>query len=251
MTGGYIKLWRKMLDSEVMRDDWLCRLWIWCLLKASWQSKGSDLERGQFTTCRAWAAEELKVSQSKWLRGMARLEQIGCIGMCASPSRKKRTTVTVCNYETYQSKEADDEQVVTQVADKSRTSRAFTPLVYEEIEEGKKGAPTAEAPPTKPPGYDPLSVPIPAALESPQFRSLWSEWIDDRRKRRLSTREVAIKRQLKFLASLGHEAALVSLDEALRGGWQGLFKPKGFNPQAGLYDGIKAFVAEEVFDDKA
>src|SRR5258706_545114 len=33
--GDWIKLHRCLLDSAVFQDDWLCRLFVWCLLKAN------------------------------------------------------------------------------------------------------------------------------------------------------------------------------------------------------------------------
>lgn len=35
MQRGYVKLWRKTLDSGWLKNHKLCSLWLWCLLKAS------------------------------------------------------------------------------------------------------------------------------------------------------------------------------------------------------------------------
>ena len=35
MNNGYIKLWRKTLESPVWQNPKLFRFWMWCLLKAS------------------------------------------------------------------------------------------------------------------------------------------------------------------------------------------------------------------------
>src|SRR5438105_5518803 len=87
--GGYIKVWRKMLDSEVMEDDWLCRLWIWCLLKAKWEpsKRAGKPSRGQFVTSGGLASEELKVSRSKWLRGIERLRALRCVDLDTNHKR--------------------------------------------------------------------------------------------------------------------------------------------------------------------
>lgn len=109
MHGGYIKVWRKMLDSEVMQDDWMCRLWVWCMLKARWQEsqRDDDAKRGQFHTGRIRASDELKVSPSKWYRGIQRLKDIGCIEIEVNSNR---TTITVCNFSTYQDSIEESEQ---------------------------------------------------------------------------------------------------------------------------------------------
>jgi hypothetical protein len=101
-TGDWIKLHRRMLDSEVFYDPWLCKLWIWCLLRASYTRRevfGMMIEPGQFVTGRISAAEELDASPSRVYRGFQTLQDLGCIKL--DPDNK-RTTITVCNWRTYQ-----------------------------------------------------------------------------------------------------------------------------------------------------
>lgn len=35
MQRGYVKIWRRLLDSRVWQSDGLLRMWIWCLLEAT------------------------------------------------------------------------------------------------------------------------------------------------------------------------------------------------------------------------
>lgn len=102
MAGDWIKIYRGLMDSAVWSDEWLVKLWLWCLLKANFRDsvwQGRDVRRGQFVTGRLRASEELDVSPGKWLRGMEKLVQAGCISL---KSDNQCTIVTVCKYETYQ-----------------------------------------------------------------------------------------------------------------------------------------------------
>lgn len=120
--GGYVKIWREILDHEIMASDWLCRLWLWCVVKANHESRGyrgETIERGQFVTGRNSGADQLSVSPSKFYRGLKELEALGCISLRVNSNW---TTVSVCNYTTYQDKRLKSEQLVTQQVDSKRTS---------------------------------------------------------------------------------------------------------------------------------
>ena len=142
MAGDWLKLHRCILDSEVFSDDWLTRLWVWCMCKANFVDgvfRGRPIKRGQFITGRIAAATELNVSPSKWYRGMERLVAIGCV---TTESNGNWTAVTVCNFDNYQSKEEKPEQPVIQRADSQRTAGDTTtgqPVIQpaDTIEEGK------------------------------------------------------------------------------------------------------------------
>lgn len=113
----------------------------------------------------------------------------------------------------------------------------------EKRSEGKK---KAAAPPGSPRHiFDPLTVPIPAALESPPFRAAWAEWLNYRRDRRLSSREATIRKQLEMLSALGPARAIEAVHSSIRNGWQGLFEPTGNGkPKPGMFEGYDAFVSK-------
>lgn len=102
MASDWIRLHRKALDSRVFSDDWLWRLWCWCLLKAAWKESwkdGRSLAPGQFATDCRGAAENLGTSPSKVYRGLHTLRQWGQIDMEA---KRSFTVVTICNWKAYQ-----------------------------------------------------------------------------------------------------------------------------------------------------
>ncbi len=112
MAGDWLKLHRCIRDSAVFNDDWLTRLWIWCLISANYSDrpfKGQTIERGQFVTGRKSGAKELGVDESKFYRGLQRLEKLESIRLKSNTSF---TVVTVSIYETYQNGENETEQQV-------------------------------------------------------------------------------------------------------------------------------------------
>ena len=81
-----------------------------------------------------------------------------------------------------------------------------------------------EAKSAKPPRFDPVTVPLPNGLSSEK----WQEWIEYRRKRKLSNAEPTMLKQVAFLEACianGHSAGAV-IDASITNGWQGLFEPK-------------------------
>lgn len=71
----------------------------------------------------------------------------------------------------------------------------------------------------------PLDEPIPPALDTPQFRDLWAEWLNPppgaRRGPRITpqSQRMALRKCLRW----GHDAALLALEHSIEANYQGLF----------------------------
>lgn len=70
------------------------------------------------------------------------------------------------------------------------------------------------------------AVLMPEELNSPAFDVAWSEWVSYRKQIKKPMPLSTISRQLKMLASLGCENAILSIEQSIAGGWYGLFAPK-------------------------
>jgi len=174
----WVKLYRSVFSHAIWSDDYLFRLFCWCILKANFSDGrvyGIELKKGQFVTGRMRGSEEMNVSPSKWYRGMQKLAEIGSIVLDAN---SERTTVTVCNYETYQSspdkseqqvnsdRTASEQQVNTREELKnSRTQEQFTQSGIVDSNPEKAVSETAE------------DVPIPPTLDTPAFIAARNEWL--------------------------------------------------------------------------
>ena len=107
MADGWIKLYRGLLESEVMSDDWLCRLWIVLLLKANSRRgvfKGVTIEPGSFAFSYRVLSEYLGVSPNRLRRGLKKLEKSGQISVKAT---RDFSTVSVYNWSVYQSTDGE------------------------------------------------------------------------------------------------------------------------------------------------
>ena len=47
---GYVKLYRKLLDSPVFANEGLLKVWMWCLLRASYTRRFLSISTGRGQT---------------------------------------------------------------------------------------------------------------------------------------------------------------------------------------------------------
>ncbi|MPM63435.1 hypothetical protein SDC9_110315 [bioreactor metagenome] len=114
MGEGWIKLYRKLMDSPIFENERLLKVFIYCLLKSSHQERNAviglqtiELKKGQFVFGRKKAAAELNIPESTVWRHMKLLEKMNVLIL---ESNNKWTVVTVGNWEKYQGVDNDSEQ---------------------------------------------------------------------------------------------------------------------------------------------
>jgi len=115
---GFINLHRTLLDSMIFSSQTGLKIWIWLLLKASFKKryvplkigKGETtvtIERGQLLFGRYKAEEELCIDGSTIYRWIKKLEENE---MILIQSNNQYSIITICNYDTYQSGNTNEEQ---------------------------------------------------------------------------------------------------------------------------------------------
>jgi hypothetical protein len=82
------------------------------------------------------------------------------------------------------------------------------------------------------PPQRPESVPIPASLDTTEFRSVWADWLADRKSRGKPVTELAAKLQLADCESWGLNDAIASIRKAIASRWQGLFRQSAGNARS-------------------
>lgn len=117
MCRGYIKFWRRTLDSEIWKNQKLFRFWTYCLLKATHQPivsvvgyQNIDLLPGQFIFGRKKAAKETSLSERE-IRTC--LDYLIKSQNLTSKTTNHYTILTVVNWGIYQSKENANDQQTT------------------------------------------------------------------------------------------------------------------------------------------
>lgn len=150
---GYIRLWRKIKGSAILRDPHLLQLWVWILVKAAWgprtvsivTGKGRTLvhlQPGQFVFGRKSASDELG-SPAETLRD--RMTRLKSLRMIAVQPATHYSVVTVVNWASYQGEAGKD---ATQPAGQSATQPPPNRHKEEvkEVKERSKTGPSADAP---------------------------------------------------------------------------------------------------------
>lgn len=131
MDRGWVKLWRKTLDSRIFQDSELLKLWIWCLLKANhklnWCSVNTgrgqtqiQVNPGQFVFGRNSAAKQLQMKPTTIRKRILKLKSMG---NCDIQSDTHYSIVTICNWDKYQNEFFEKEQPKGQPSDRQVTGK--------------------------------------------------------------------------------------------------------------------------------
>jgi len=173
--GNWIKLHRDARDHEVFQDEWLWRLWTWCLMSANFRPtkwRGETLEPGEFITGRHSGSESLCVSPSKFSRGIQRLIDLDCISTRAN---SQFTVVSICNWATYQCGDQHCRTAGDTAADTASGQPVIQPAdTEEECKESKEGKKKTNTP-ASPSSVGPEdSKPKPAKPEPTSFDIWWA-----------------------------------------------------------------------------
>lgn len=110
MDRGYIKLWRKIIDSRIFRNEGLLKVWIWCLTKAAHENHWTTLRTGtgsmevkvlpgQFIFGRDSAAKELHMPPSTVWKRINKLKKVENLNI---ESNRQYSLISVMNWPTYQ-----------------------------------------------------------------------------------------------------------------------------------------------------
>lgn len=143
---GYIKVYRKLMDSPVWSDPYYLKLWMYCLMKASHKEReiivGNNvitLEPGQFLTGRNSLADDLnkgmkpklRLSERTWYRYLENLEKWQ---MLTIKKTNKYSVVSITKWKEYQETDqqlsnkspSDDQQLSTNKNDKNDNNELFS-----------------------------------------------------------------------------------------------------------------------------
>lgn len=105
--GGWVKLHRKLLEWEWYQDAHMVHLLVHLLLTATHEDrkyKGLTIKRGQVVTSIKELAEALGTPESSTRLRIKRLKSCGFISIKVAHNK---TTITICNYDSYQMREKE------------------------------------------------------------------------------------------------------------------------------------------------
>lgn len=108
MDNGFIKLYRQIQDWEWYTDSATVHFFIHCLFCANWKPKnwqGQEIKRGQFVSSYANLSAQTGLSV-KQIR--TRIDRLVNTGELEVETTNRFTIITVCKYNTYQSKYSEE-----------------------------------------------------------------------------------------------------------------------------------------------
>jgi len=127
MLRGYVRLWRKSLDSEWIKNHKLWAFWSWCLLKASHKEYdaivGYQVVRllpGEFIFGRHSAAQSLGMTDREIRTCLTTLKTTSNVTI---KTTNKYSIISIVNWDTYQQDEIINDQQSDQQSDKPTTSK--------------------------------------------------------------------------------------------------------------------------------
>lgn len=110
---GWVRLYRSTLGWEWFGDPLTLQLWVVCLLKANWQPlrwQGTTIGRGSFVT----SVEKLCATTGQTARQIrTRLERLQASGEIEVRATNRKSIITICKFDTYQSVEMENDKLPT------------------------------------------------------------------------------------------------------------------------------------------
>ena len=123
----FIALYREMLYSSVFDDPITLKVWIWCLLKASYKERTIEIGTqqikifpGQFVTGRKSASSQLKLSEMQYRSRIKTLERTQRITVKVT---NRFSIITVINWALYQ---ITPEEITSKLTNKQPTDNQIS-----------------------------------------------------------------------------------------------------------------------------
>ena len=235
--GGWIRLFRDSLNSQVFHSTVLWHVWSWCLLKAAWKptwtsvptGRGTtevELQPGQFICGRKQAAISLDMNENTFRGALQKLEKIGNI---TRQPTSHYTLVSVCHWDEYQGDNPESHQASTrQPPGNHQATTRQTPLK----EEGKEGKEREEGKEKRVAAAD-FTFPD-WIQDGPEIRTAIAEWIQHRANRKPAYSDPAgqISKLLKSkedgqIKFKDAATFIEAVDHSIASNYGGCFVPKG------------------------
>lgn len=165
------------------------------------------------------------------LAGIAELERKGVLSRDEKGVLYSRRLSRLANLSNIRKQNGSKGGLKSQAKQK-QTAEQNTEQTIEQTVKQKRGvtdsdsdSDTINKPPLSPKGkvkFEAIDFPIPANLDTDDFREAWIRWCTHRKELRKRITPLSCKKQLDHLASLGPKNAVLAIETAIRNGWQGI-----------------------------
>ena len=211
MERGYIKLWRKTMDSQHFSMSLKhIGMFDYLLLKANWKIgyfRGRKIEPGQLATSITHLAETVGEHRHTIKRLLDDLQNADMIHRQNVSNRY--VLITVCNWELYQSTE---------------TAKNPTGVQPESnhVPQSKKG------------NKEKNQIQLP--FRSPEFLEAWEGFMEVRRKRKAANTQKALNLLVKKMEGHTESECIREMNKAIENSWKSIFYDNEVRPKN---DGIR------------
>ena len=213
MSDGYVKLWRKSIDSRVFKSDGLWKLWTYCLMRANHKHQWVELrtgkgivevevQPGQFVFGRHSAAKDLNMNAETVRKRMDKLKKIGNITI---QSTNQYSIITIINWDSYQSEIKNSTSKST-----NQVPTKYQPSTTDKNEKNEKNKPRKK-------------------IDPPDFVSeeIWNAFVEHRKQIKAPLTDYAAKlifNKLEKANAKGVDPEEM-LKKSIESGWKGVFEP--------------------------
>lgn len=233
MDNGWIKLHRKLLDSEIFASQIGLKIWLWSLMKASHKKrfipirigKGETtvaVEKGSFIFGRNSASRELNINGSTVYKWMQKLQDMGMISI---ESNNQYSIITICNYVDYQKNEKDEVTAIEQPLDNQVTATQQPRDTYKKVKNVEKVKNIIKKEPINP--ISDLRDKFELSLD---WAGLLNDWLEYKKaKGQTYKSDRSIKSFITKLRNLSNSDWFIAkqiVEDSMANNWAGIFKLK-------------------------
>ena len=222
MAGDWLKLHRKLVESQVFSDPITLRLWIFLLIRANFRPsffRGERVEVGQVAFSHRALSASLDLAIATLGRHLKRLEKWGQISLKAG---RDFSIITICNWETYQNADAEDGTPASTPTSTPAVRKRYAGEHVPKKERSLRREETKKSGGDEP---DELKPKIPDELATPELVAAVENWMRYKSERRESYTPTGLKMFYARLANevtrIGQKPIIEKLERAMSQNWRG------------------------------
>jgi hypothetical protein len=213
---GFIVLYRSIRKNWLWEHPDKLKAWLDILLEVNHAPKKVMIKGKLFICDRGESLNSLKTWAKRWGWSINKVKRFLLVlesdSMIELKTERQTTSVTVCNYESYQGKRNANETQKETKREPNENQTETNNNDNKENNEKNKGKRTASR------------KPVVLPFNSESFSQAWVEWQSYRKEIKKPLTQTAITKHLNQLEKMGEQNAKASIDKSISNGWTGLFE---------------------------
>jgi len=232
---GWVKVHRKIIDWEWFKDDKAFKVFMYLIMMATHKTtkfRGIELKAGDLVTGRKKIAADCGITEQSVRTALEHLKSTKDITI---ETTNRFSIISVCNYETYQIKETDNNQHSNQPATNQQPTNNHIQEGKEVKEVKKDQEPIGDESPGEIKKAEKLKKDRAKLKElltheyfnNPKFCEFWDDWKNHKGK---GYSVNAQKLQLRQLLRFNVDVCIASMEKSLSACWKGIVINESYQP---------------------